>query len=68
MATVDIEAYCKRIDLDGQLVPTRDVMAEVVRKHVSAIPFENVDVLLGREIDISPGEIAKKIIGDRRGG
>ena len=36
--------------------------------HVQSIPFENLDVLLGRPISLAPEDIARKLIADRRGG
>jgi len=36
--------------------------------HVRSIPFENLDVLLGRPISLAPEDIARKLITERRGG
>ena len=36
--------------------------------HVAAIPFEAIDALLGRGVDISPAAVDAKLVGGRRGG
>ena len=33
-----------------------------------AVPFENLDVLLGRRISLKPDAIFRKLVTDRRGG
>jgi N-hydroxyarylamine O-acetyltransferase len=35
---------------------------------VKAIPFENLDVLLGLPIDLAPAALEQKLIHGRRGG
>ncbi len=36
--------------------------------HVQAIPFENLDVLLGLPIDLEPSALERKLVHERRGG
>ncbi len=36
--------------------------------HVHTIPFENLDVLLGRGISLDPAAVDRKLLHDRRGG
>jgi N-hydroxyarylamine O-acetyltransferase len=64
----DLNAYFERIHYEGSQSPTLDTLHAITAHHVSAIPFENVDVLLGRGIDISPGAVQQKIVLERRGG
>jgi N-hydroxyarylamine O-acetyltransferase len=40
----------------------------IVSAHARSIPFENLDVLLGRPISLAPADVARKLIADRRGG
>lgn len=44
------------------------MLRSIHQHHVQAIPFENLDVLLGRRINIEPDAIADKLIGQHRGG
>jgi N-hydroxyarylamine O-acetyltransferase len=67
-ASVDLAAYCARIGYVGQLDPTLTTLTRLIEHHVAAIPFENIDVLLNRGIDISPAAVDKKLIEHRRGG
>lgn len=64
----DLEAYRARLGLTGRLPPTLATLRALTNAHVRAIPFENLDVLLGRAIDLEPAVIEHKLIHQRRGG
>ncbi|WP_395444005.1 arylamine N-acetyltransferase [Caulobacter sp. UC70_42] len=66
--TVDLDAYFRRIGYDGPRAPTLATLRAITLKHPDAIPFENLDVLLGRGISIVPADIDAKLIGAGRGG
>jgi len=66
--SVDLDAYFKRIGYDGPREPTLDVLRAIAVRHPDAIPFENLDVLLGRGISIVPADIDAKLIAGGRGG
>lgn len=65
---VDLDAYLARIGYEGPREPTLAVLRSICQKHPDAIPFENLDVLLGRGISIVPAEVDAKLIGAGRGG
>lgn len=65
---IDVDAYFARIGYSGPATPTLDTLSGIVERHVESIPFENLDVLLGRGIDLSPEAIERKLIATRRGG
>ena len=65
---VDLQAYCRRIGYGGPLEPTLKTLRALQAHHVAAIPFEAIDVLLDRRIDISPAAVDAKLIAGRRGG
>ena len=65
---MDLAAYLERIGHAGPVAPTRDSLAAIMRAHVAAIPFENLDVQLGRPITGDLDEIFAKLVGRRRGG
>jgi len=67
-AGVDLQAYCARIGHDGPLTPTLATLGELQARHQAAIPFEAIDVLLGRGIDLAPEAIDGKLIAAARGG
>lgn len=66
--TVDLDAYFERIGYDGPREASLAVLRALTLKHPDAIPFENLDVLLGRGISIVPADIDAKLIGAGRGG
>jgi N-hydroxyarylamine O-acetyltransferase len=68
MSVFDLDAYLARIGWRGPLAPTFDTLAALTRAHITRIPFENVDVLLGRGIRIDLDSIVEKMVVARRGG
>jgi N-hydroxyarylamine O-acetyltransferase len=38
------------------------------RAHVMTVPFENLDIHLGRPISLAPADLFRKIVSSRRGG
>jgi N-hydroxyarylamine O-acetyltransferase len=66
--TIDLQRYLARVEYSGSVAPTLATLTSLIEHHVAAIPFENIDVLLDRGIDISPGAVDAKLIERRRGG
>jgi N-hydroxyarylamine O-acetyltransferase len=66
--TVDLDAYFHRIGYDGPREPTLDVLAALHALHPAAIPFENLDPLLGRPVLLDLAALQAKLVGQRRGG
>lgn len=64
----DLDAYFARIGYGGSTATTAATLDALALAHVSAIPFENLDVLLGRGIDLDPAAVEAKLVGARRGG
>jgi N-hydroxyarylamine O-acetyltransferase len=67
-AKVDLQAYLDRIGYTGSVEPTLATLSALMRAHMIAIPFEALDVLLGRGIRLDLQTIQAKLIGARRGG
>jgi N-hydroxyarylamine O-acetyltransferase len=64
----DLDAYFARIGYAGPRNPSLEVLNAIVEAHIQSIPFENLDVLLRREIRLEPAALFQKLILDRRGG
>lgn len=64
----DLDAYLQRIAFTGAREPTLAVLAALCSAHPAAIPFENIDPLLGRPPSLSMVDIQAKFVGARRGG
>jgi N-hydroxyarylamine O-acetyltransferase len=63
-----LDAYLARIDYQGPRAPTLAVLGDLTAAHSQAIPFENLDVLLGRPIAIGIDAVFDKLVRRRRGG
>lgn len=64
----DLEGYCARIGYGGPLLATYEVLAGLVEHHALAVPFENLDVLLGRPIRLDAESLQAKLVRRGRGG
>ena len=65
---LDSAAYLKRIGYSGPVDPAPDVLAAIHRAHMLSVPFENLDIFLGREIVCDERTFVRKIVEERRGG
>jgi len=68
--SIDITSYLARIGYDGpeSVPPNLETLRRLQLCHACSIPFENLDVLLGRPIDLSIQGIQHKLISSNRGG
>jgi N-hydroxyarylamine O-acetyltransferase len=75
---MDVQAYLQRIDyrrssaigndLAGIDRPNSDLLRALHRAHLFTVPFENLDISLGREIMCDEARILHKIVKEHRGG
>ena len=65
---LDIDEYCARLGYAGPRTPTLSTLHAITAAHTRSIPFENLDVLLGRGINLDPSAIFAKLVVQRRGG
>jgi N-hydroxyarylamine O-acetyltransferase len=64
----DLPAYLARIGMprvDGPDLPT---LTRLHRAHIAAIPFENLDIQMGRPIDLDAASLQASLVNRRRGG
>ncbi|MFF7729214.1 arylamine N-acetyltransferase [Streptomyces sp. NPDC008001] len=67
----DLPAYLTRIRLAGHrnpLPPTAATLRTLQRAHIAAVSFENLDVLLGRDMPLDTAALQRKIVHAGRGG
>jgi N-hydroxyarylamine O-acetyltransferase len=64
----DLAAYLQRIALQQQPAADRDGLRTLQRAHRLAIPFENLDMALGRTIEIDSDPVFDKLVTRARGG
>jgi len=67
-APFDLDLYLSRIRYAGATKPDLESLSGLLAAHMNAIPFENLDVLLGRPIRLDLEALQKKIVTGRRGG
>ncbi|WP_228000816.1 arylamine N-acetyltransferase family protein [Nocardia australiensis] len=67
-AELDLDAYLARISYDGDRAPTLATLRALVYAHTTAIPFENLEVILGRVIPLDVKSLQDKMVRRRRGG
>lgn len=63
-----VDPYLRRLGLEGPTPGDEPTLRRLVGRHVRTIPFENVDVQLGRPIELDLGRLVDKLVVDRRGG
>jgi N-hydroxyarylamine O-acetyltransferase len=68
MNTSELDRYFARIRYSGPRTPTLQVLHAVTAQHTQHIPFENLDVLLGRGIDLADDAVFEKLVVRERGG
>ncbi|MET9491444.1 arylamine N-acetyltransferase [Nocardia sp. NPDC006630] len=65
---LDLDAYLDRIGYTGGRTPTLATLRGLVRAHTTTIPFENLEIILGRGVPLDPESLQDKLIRRRRGG
>jgi N-hydroxyarylamine O-acetyltransferase len=65
---MNLDAYCDRIRYTGPRAPTLATLCGLHRAHLLAVPFENLDIHLGRPILLDEDRFFDKIVTRRRGG
>jgi N-hydroxyarylamine O-acetyltransferase len=65
---LDLAAYIKRIGYSGPLNTTVEVLRAIHRAHMLSVPFENLDIFLGRNIACDEQAFIRKIVHQNRGG
>jgi N-hydroxyarylamine O-acetyltransferase len=66
--SIDLKAYLKRIGYNGDLQPSEAVLQALHQAHATHIPFENLNILLGRPIRLDLESLQSKLVTGQRGG
>lgn len=65
---MNVPAYLRRLNYTGPVAPTLDTLRGLHWAHVTAVPFENLDIPLGRAVVLEEAALFEKIVSRRRGG
>lgn len=63
-----LDSYLDRIGYTGPRTPTAETFHTLHRQHMLTVPFENLDISLGRKIVLDPERFFDKIVASGRGG
>src|SRR5438876_9501433 len=63
-----VDAYLKRIGYAAPLKPNSNLLRDLHRAHLFAVPFENLDISFGLKIICDEEAFLRKIIDRHRGG
>jgi len=63
-----LDRYVARIGYRGPRDPTLGTLRALHRAHLLAIPYENLDIHLGRQLTLDPEAMFTKLVDERRGG
>lgn len=65
---MDCDAYFRRVGYAGNPRPDLATLRALQRAHLQHIPFENLDVQLGRRVTVKPEDAYAKLVAAGRGG
>lgn len=68
MERVDVGAYLARLGVPDPGAPSIESLRRLHRAHVERVPYENLEIQLGRTTTVDPVESAERIVRRRRGG
>ncbi|KKB07002.1 hypothetical protein VE25_20350 [Devosia geojensis] len=65
---VNLNAYFERIGFSGSIAPSLATLEALHALHPAAIPFENLNPLLGLPVALDQKSLEKKMLAEKRGG
>ena len=68
LSQTEAAAYLRRLGVPTPEAPTLAALASLHRAHLLTVPFENLDIGLGRPIRLDRASLVRKIVDERRGG
>lgn len=68
MHSREIDAYLRRIGAERPARADAAALREVHRRHLLAVPFENLGIHLGEPLALDEGALVDKVVWRRRGG
>lgn len=65
---MDVNAYLKRLNIEKRLAPDLPFLSHLQKQHMLRIPFENLDIIQGKTIQLDFKAFFNKLIVNKRGG
>ena len=66
--SIDLDAYLRRVGWHGGVAADELTLRGLAVAHVAAIPFENLNPLLGLPVELDTPALERKLVHDGRGG
>jgi len=63
-----LEPYLGRLGLAERPPPTQDTLVEIHRRHLAAVPYENLGIMLGRPPSVDPAASLARVVETGRAG
>ncbi len=63
-----VEGYLERIGYTGTLDNSYQTLAKLQEAHLKTVPYENLDIILGRELSLEIPDLYRKVVINKRGG
>ncbi|WDE01578.1 arylamine N-acetyltransferase family protein [Thalassomonas actiniarum] len=63
-----VRQYLERLNYHGQCRADIQTLTCLHQAHMENVPFENLDIVLGRKINLSPDALFTKVVTGKRGG
>ena len=64
----DVQLYLDRIGFKGMPKVDVETLYELQRQHVKSVPYENLEIMAGKELTLDIPSVYKKIVQRHRGG
>ncbi|WP_196892414.1 arylamine N-acetyltransferase family protein [Aureivirga marina] len=64
----DKKSYLERVQYKGEVSLDLPFLKAIHYAHFHTFPFENLDICLGKKVDLKPENIFEKLVKNRRGG
>jgi arylamine N-acetyltransferase len=61
VTTPTLSRYLARLGLPDNLAPTVETLTELQRRHMDAVPYENLAIMLGRPDSTNPAETLERV-------
>jgi N-hydroxyarylamine O-acetyltransferase len=68
MSDINLEKYFEKIGFTGPAPATLGTLKRLQALHTTAIPFENIDPLMGRPVSLDLSALSEKFLDQGRGG
>ncbi|TKG66226.1 arylamine N-acetyltransferase family protein [Prauserella endophytica] len=67
MTEIDVAAYLARLGIDEAEPPSVEALHRLHAAHVERVPYETLEIQLGRPTSLDPAESARRIVAGRGG-